>query len=223
MAENIIWLPLSLGILIFSCIIHECAHGLVAYWLGDPTAYRQGRITLNPIPHIDLKMTLIFPLILYIITALSGRPLIFGGAKPVPINPYNFKNPEKDDLWATLAGPFSNVILTFIAFSFLYVFAMIISSGVITDAILIKMGIRFLSLAITINLMLALFNLIPIPPLDGSWVLQYFLSWRMKETFERIRPFGMFILIAVLLSGGLDFLSVILYKFESFLFSLLPL
>ncbi|MCK4909254.1 MAG: site-2 protease family protein [Planctomycetes bacterium] len=193
--------PVAFIILMFSAIIHECAHGYAAYRLGDPTAYHAGRITLNPVKHIDPMMTIIVPLISYF-----SFGFIFGGAKPVPINPYNFRNPEKGMLISSLAGPAANFSLALIGFGF---FAFTARLDIFTGS-LAQFNYIVFYLLIIINLILGIFNLIPIPPLDGSRVLRYFLPWDMKSSFDRMEPFGFFIIIFVVMIGGFNFIHVIL-------------
>lgn len=202
--DYILRVVIAFGILGFSAIIHECAHGWVAYKLGDNTAYYQGRITLNPLKHIDPFMTLILPIAIYI---FSKGTFIFGSAKPVPINPYNFRNPDRDMMLSSLAGPFSNLILAVIGFV-LFIVAVIFITPI--------SGILFVVLwtLIYINVMLAIFNLIPIPPLDGSRILRYFLPWDMKQALDNIEPFGFVIILIILSVGGFGFLNLIINKLQ---------
>lgn len=190
---------MCLAIVLFSAIIHEYAHGWTAYKMGDPTAYYAGRLTLNPIPHIDPFMTIILPLILII----GKFGIIFGGAKPVPINPYNFRNPEKGMMLSSLAGPCSNVLLALVGLVF---FAILSRIGLVP---FLSFNYLFFFWFIYINLLLAVFNIIPIPPLDGSRILRYFLPWNMKETLDRIEPFGFMIIIVLLYAGSFSFLRLI--------------
>ncbi|MFC1525127.1 site-2 protease family protein [Planctomycetota bacterium] len=194
-----IWIPILLIILFFSAIVHECAHGLAAYKLGDPTAYYAGRITLNPLVHIDPMMTLILPLVLFLTTGF-----VFGGAKPVPINPYNFRNPEKGMMLSSLAGPVSNLILALLGFALFFPLARI-STGTF-----LQFNYYIFVWFIYINILLALFNIIPIPPLDGSRILRYFLPWDMKESLDRIEPFGLIIIFILFYMGGFRFLSMLM-------------
>lgn len=175
---------LSIVILIFSIIIHEVAHGFMADWLGDPTARLQGRLTLNPIKHIDPVGSIIVPLI----TSLSG--FTFGWAKPVIYNPYNLKNKRQGEFLIGAAGPLSNLSLALI-FSAVIRFA--ISSGAFSMEF-----IQVCSYVVLINLVLAIFNLIPLPPLDGSKLLFAYLPsqyGQLRMRMETLAPF--FILIVV--------------------------
>lgn len=186
---------ISLAILIFSAILHEVAHGVVADRLGDPTARLMGRLTLNPLPHIDPIMSVILPLILI----LSGSPVIFGAAKPVPVDPFNFRDPKKDMALVSLAGPLTNLILAVI-------FALVVKLGILsTFTALIALQI------VKLNLLLAIFNLIPIPPLDGSKVFASLLPEEMATSYLSIGNLGMFILFFLLLFpiGGFSLGNII--------------
>ncbi len=156
----------ELAVLIFSVIVHEISHGAVAYWLGDETAYRMGRLTLNPVRHIDPFGSVILPLLLSIPVLFGAQPIIIGWAKPVPYNPYNLKNPKTGAGIIALAGPVSNIIIAF-------VFALLVSfTG---QGLAISVAFTYV---ILINLMLAVFNMVPIPPLDGSKILTALLPDR---------------------------------------------
>jgi Zn-dependent protease len=175
---------LSIVILIFSIIIHEISHGFMAEWLGDPTARLQGRLTLNPLKHIDLVGSIIVPLI----TSLSG--FTFGWAKPVEYNPYNLRNKRWGEFWIGLAGPLSNILLALI-FGTIIRFASV-------GATAMTPFLEICSYIVIINIILAVFNLIPLPPLDGSKLLLAFLPnqyGRFRRTFEMYAP--IFILIVV--------------------------
>ena len=192
---------------LFSIVIHEVAHGWVAYRLGDPTAKYMGRLTLNPIPHIDPLGTIILPLILIVL----GGP-VFGWAKPVPFNPQNFHphvNIRRGSMWVALAGPGSNLILAFIA-SFVLVF---LRKFIPLPAA----AYMFFSAFVGINLFLALLNLVPIPPLDGSKILWGFLPPKYDPYFMMLERYGFFILVILLASGALS--HIVLPPFE-FLFTL---
>lgn len=173
-------------------VAHEYAHGWVAYKNGDPTAYQLGRLTWNPLKHIDPFMTILLPTIL----ALSHAPIL-GGAKPVPVNPRNFRNFKKGDIEVSLAGVATNVLLAF-------VFALLIPPLYWLGTALpnAEKGIaivqRMFVYGVEINLILAAFNLLPIPPLDGSHVFKYILPPAWALAYERISRFGLVIIFAIL-------------------------
>lgn len=182
---------------LFSIVIHEVAHGWMAYKLGDNTAKNMGRLTLNPLVHVDVMGTLILPLIMIVV----GGP-VFGWAKPVPFNPYNF-HPHVDrrngTMWVAVSGPASNFALAFIA-SFVLVISQRFLSGL--PALLYMSIFQLAQAMIFINLILGFFNLIPLPPLDGSKVLVRFLPQRLESQYLRLERYGMLILILILLTGG---------------------
>lgn len=188
---ELITILITLIILIYSAILHEIAHGFVAYRLGDPTAKVLGRLTLNPIKHIDPFMSVIFPLILII----SGSPVIFGGAKPVPIDPFNLKEGRKDLALSALAGPLTNIILAIIAGLLIHIFFPQMSFGVIRNSGLFGF---ILSEIMMLNLLLAVFNLIPIPPLDGSKVFALILPKKVAAAYLSLESVGMFIVFLLL-------------------------
>jgi Zn-dependent protease len=196
-------------ILIFSVVIHEMAHGYAANWLGDPTARLAGRLTANPIPHLDPMMSVILPGLLLV----TGSPILFGAAKPVPYNPYNFTNQKWGEAIVAVAGPASNIAIA------------LIFSLLIRSAELLQLSQAFVTLAfqvVILNIFLALFNLVPIPPLDGSKILPKFLPYSLAMKYEQFRRvfeqnpalgFGLVILIFIL------FLSQPLYKLTVFVAS----
>lgn len=194
---------IHLIIFFFSVIIHEVAHGYVAFIRGDPTAKEVGRLTLNPLPHIDLFGTIILPLIL----AISRSGIIIGWAKPVPINPYFFENPKKDIMWVGAAGPLSNIGIAFIL-SILYRIG------------LYKIGSisQFIEYGVAINLLLAIFNLVPVPPLDGSRILQAFLPYELREKYLMIERFGFLIIFFLLWIGLFQFILIPIMKILFYLF-----
>jgi Zn-dependent protease len=205
-------MPLALGLLIylvllFSLSVHECAHAWTADRLGDPTARYLGRVTLNPIAHIDIIGTVIFPLFMI----FGGVPL-FGWAKPVPVNPYNLRHPKRDHMWVAAAGPLSNFALCLVGILLYRIFFVETSLG--GNSFLLH---DFLFYGTILNAVLGTFNLIPIPPLDGGGVIERFLSPAMAEKFEMIRPFGPFILIGLLLLGGLHLIIAPIYALVNFL------
>ncbi len=193
---------IALIILIFSAILHEVAHGLVADRLGDPTARLMGRLTLNPKSHIDPMMSIALPLLLL----LSGSPVIFGAAKPVPVDPFNLKDGRKDMALVALAGPLTNILLAIFASLLIRSFLSISPSFFLSSFLY-----PLLSVIVTLNLLLAIFNLLPIPPLDGSKVFSLILPEAEANAYLALGSIGMFILFFLLLFpiGGLSLGSLI--------------
>ena len=181
-------LIIKLVVLIASIVFHEVAHGYAAYRLGDPTAKAANRLTLNPLAHIDLMGSILLPLIL----VMTHSPVLFGWAKPVPFNPGYFRNVKKGMMIVGAAGPAANLALAAIAAA---VFRLFSPGGVI--------GL-FLVHACIINVVLAVFNLIPIPPLDGSRIVIGFLPSDLARSYLRLERFGFFIIFGLLWLGALD-------------------
>ncbi|OGZ64647.1 MAG: hypothetical protein A3A98_01455 [Candidatus Staskawiczbacteria bacterium RIFCSPLOWO2_01_FULL_40_39] len=182
----------SLIILLFSVIIHELAHGSVAFSLGDPTAKYEKRLTLNPLRHLDPFGSVILPLLLFI----SGSAVLVGWAKPVPINPYNFRDQKWGAFKVAIAGPLSNIALA--------LFFGLAIRGIPYDVFLQVPGLFLIfSFIVRINLMLAIFNLVPIPPLDGSWMLFKLLPDSLEWVKTFLQQYGIYILIFLLFFGGL--------------------
>ncbi|HSL72471.1 MAG TPA: site-2 protease family protein [Longimicrobiales bacterium] len=185
---------LFLPVLLFSVVLHEFAHGWVALREGDNTALMLGRLTLNPIPHIDLFGSIIFPLILW----LSQTGIVFGWAKPVPINPRNFRNYKRGDILVSLAGITANLllagVLTLFVILLVHLSRWVPALGPTLDVLRNMAGY-----GIIINLVLAFFNLIPIPPLDGSHVLYHMLPPRVGLRYRELGRYGMFILLALMI------------------------
>ncbi len=188
-------IPISLQLvtLLFAIVVHEFAHGWMAYRCGDDTAKQMNRLTLNPLAHIDIFGTILLPLFLI----FSGSSFVFGWAKPVPINPANFNNPKNDIIKVGVAGPLSNIILAVVSTLLIWVIQMI---GIFASRISI-MIMNMLVFSVFINLLLAVFNLIPIPPLDGSQILTGFLTARQHMMYEKIRPYGMIIIMVLFFTG----------------------
>jgi len=176
-------------ILIFSVVIHEIAHGSVAYYLGDPTAKYAGRLTLNPLKHLDPIGSVILPIFLVIMSRITGGGIIFGWAKPVPINPYNFRDQKYGSLKVSLAGPGANLV---IALFFGLLLRFFLGSGTLSGLTLMFAYIIY------INILLAVFNLLPIPPLDGSHILFTFLPSSMQKVKVFLQQFGFFILLFII-------------------------
>lgn len=197
---------LDFALIVPAIILHEVAHGYVAYLLGDPTAKDRGRLTLNPIAHMDIWGTVVMPVLLLL---ASGGKFAFGYAKPVPINPYRMTKttPETGMLLTGAAGPVTNIVLALVVAGLYHV--MLLSGG-IPDIVMSS-----LSFFVLINLVLAFFNLIPIPPLDGSRVVQRFLSGRAREMYASIEPYGFMIVILVVFVApqflGIDLFQTYLY------------
>jgi len=177
----------TIVIVVLSITTHEAAHAWVADRLGDSSARQAGRVTLNPIPHIDLFLTILLPGMLL----MSGSPFVFGGAKPVMVNIFNLRSPRRDWALVALAGPLSNILQ---AFMYAGLIAFLVSLGVFTSE---SMGTQVLAVGIYANALLAVFNLIPIPPLDGSRVLMYFLRGEALAKYIQLERFGILIVLAL--------------------------
>ena len=192
---------------LFSIILHEVMHGYVAYLLGDDTAKRQGRLTLNPIKHVDPVGTIILPLILI----LSGSHALFGWAKPVPVNIHRTRNPKQAMGIIALAGPMTNRALAVAALILIRVLGLRNDLG---GYVMLNRPAGFLTMLLLglliINIILAVFNLIPIPPLDGGRVLTWLLPDEQARAFARIEPYGMFIIFALVLFNPFGILNTLL-------------
>lgn len=219
MSLDVLLILFQVAVLVFAFSVHECAHAYAAMRLGDPTAYMLGRVTLNPAKHIDPWGSIVMPLL----SLVSGAALL-GWAKPCPVTTRNFKHIKRDDILTTLAGPVSNLLMATVALILLVVlkhtsldgsksviFAMLIAkhvplpteglSNMFPIALLLYYGV-------VTNLLLFVFNLIPIPPLDGSRILRYFLPYEVEKIYDQIGTFGIILVFFV----GVRFLLPIFYS-----------
>lgn len=187
---------ISIIIFLFAVVVHEVAHGWVANKLGDPTAKLEGRLTLNPIKHLDPIGSVLVPGLLII----SGASILFGWAKPVPFNPYNLRNPRRDEALIAVAGPTSNIILAIIGGIILRLTVIVGIAGATPQILL---------LFVMINIILAIFNLIPIPPLDGSKILFSILPPSFDSVRRTLESFGFMILLLFLFAFRGSFWAVI--------------
>ncbi len=190
MSVSLASILISIPIFIFAMMIHEIAHGWVAYKLGDPTAKFSGRLTLNPISHIDPIGTILLPITLI----MMGSPVVFGWAKPVPINFMGLRNPKRDIMLVGAAGPVVNIIFAFVL-SAIFRLLPIEHTSLLGEV---------LFASILVNLILAAFNLIPIPPLDGSRILFSLLPPDLAMKYMSIEPYGFIILFVLIYFGFLD-------------------
>jgi Zn-dependent protease len=187
--------------LLFSVTIHEVAHGYIALRMGDHTAQKAGRLTLNPIKHLDFFGSLLLPLML----KLTGSPILFGYAKPVPVNFSNLRDVRKSTIYVASAGVLANFILAFLSgilFRILTNYKLLWQISIFNPFIMDLYSMLFYGVAI--NLVLAIFNLIPIPPIDGSKILAMCLPTSLRIQFARLERFGMIIIIFLLLTNLLD-------------------
>lgn len=191
--------------ILVAIILHEVSHGCVAYRLGDPTAKIMGRLTLNPIAHIDLFGTILMPLILLVST---GGQFVFGYAKPVPINPHNFRNPKRDMAVSAAGGPLMNILIAIVSGVVMKYFIVPFASAASAEMTgkIIKPVVMMLSASIQINIVLAAFNLIPIPPLDGGRVMMGLLPDSQSHALGRVEPFGMIIVIVLVATGAAGYI-----------------
>ena len=187
--SDILLSVIQLAALAFSIILHEVAHGYAAYRLGDPTAKQSNRLTLNPLAHIDPIGSVVLPLILL----MTHSPVLFGWAKPVPFNPYYFRDPKKGVMIVGAAGPLAN-------------FGLALASGLLSQIVPVQAEVIrwFLAYFCVTNVILGVFNLIPIPPLDGSRVVYGLLSERWLRSYMQLERYGFIILFVLLWGGALD-------------------
>ncbi len=198
---NIVILVATVAIpLIFAITVHEVAHGWAALHLGDPTAKYAGRLTLNPIKHIDPLGTIIVPFVMVVVSSgMGAAPFVFGWAKPVPVVFHNLRNPRRDMILVAAAGPAVNLVMAF-------GWALLLSQRIAYDPSLDLGGdfiVQMCWFGVVINVLLAVLNMLPIPPLDGGRVLAGLLPPRLARALQYVEPFGFFILIALMFTGVL--------------------
>ena len=183
---------------IFAITLHEAAHGYVAKYFGDLTAYLEGRVSLNPLRHIDPFGTVALPLILLAVSKLfGGAGILFGWAKPVPVNFANLRHPKRDMLWVAAAGPFSNFVMALF-------WALMVKIGLSLPGSYFALPLALMGAAgVFINIIIMVLNLVPLPPLDGGRILVSLLPHRLAYRVARIEPYGFFILILLLFTGVL--------------------
>ncbi|MGH8466746.1 MAG: site-2 protease family protein, partial [Pseudomonas sp.] len=191
---------------IFAITLHEAAHGYVARMFGDPTAYEAGRVSLNPMRHIDPVGTLLVPVVILLASKLLGSPgMLFGWAKPVPVDFGRLRRPKRDMLWVALAGPAANLLMAILwAFSL----RMMLESGM-QESFWFQMGVA----GVNINLVLMALNLLPILPLDGGRILFSLLPNRLAWQYSKIEPYGLMIVIVLLVTDVLWLLMRPVYEF----------
>jgi Zn-dependent protease len=175
---------------IFAITVHEAAHGYVARYFGDNTAWSLGRVTLNPMKHIDPVGTILMPVLLYVATAGT---FLFGYAKPVPVRFGNLRKPKQHMIWVALAGPGANFLQALLWGALLY----FVNAADVTERFFLEMC----RAGMLVNVVMFVFNLFPLPPLDGGRILVGLLPWRMAQQVSRIEPWGFFIVMALVLAG----------------------
>ncbi len=195
-------IAIRIVVLVFSIVFHEVAHGWAAWKLGDPTARDAGRLTMNPIPHIDPMGSIVLPLLL----AVTGSPFMFGWAKPVPVRVGYLNDPENDHPKVAAAGPAANLLLALISAVALGIVALVANSVLSPEALARQEAnsplyflVHLFQTAIMLNVVLAIFNLMPLPPLDGSWILSRLLPYRYRWRYENLRRYGFLLVIGFLM------------------------
>jgi Zn-dependent protease len=207
----------GIPILLFSVVVHEYAHGWTAYRAGDPTAMMAGRLTLNPIPHLDLVGSIIVPLIIIL---TPGTSFFIAWAKPVPVNPMNFRNGRSDDMKVALAGPLSNIALAAALIILGVLLGVVLSPSLFMESSVFSYLPRLIVFGIQINLILAVFNLIPVPPLDGSHILGNLLPEPQRTTYEQIGRYGFIILMLLIVTGIIHIILIPVWKISNALGSI---
>jgi Zn-dependent protease len=209
--DDLVLKIIIIALLVESIVLHEVAHGYVAGLFGDPTARRLGRISFNPIPHIDPVWTIAIPVVAFL---LSGGSFIIGGAKPVPVNPHNYRRPVLGDICVSAAGVAVNFLIAVVMILLINIvyFASGTDAGVLIIAVMLQVAL--------LNIVLALFNLIPIPPLDGSHLVKYLLPRGLRTRYVQLgrTGAGFIILILVINMPGLwNVFSAVLFKLKDFM------
>src|SRR5450759_4225362 len=218
---NVVDIFFQIIVLLFAICVHESAHAWTANRLGDPTAKMPGRVSLNPLVHIDPIGTVLMPLTLIIL----GFPP-FGWAKPTPVDPRNFKNQVRDDILTAVAGPASNFLIAFVSVVVLAILVHGSNTPIGRHAPAASTAAALTTLfydAMWINVILAVFNLIPLPPLDGSHVIRHFLSYNALRVYDRIGYFGLIAVIFILPMIGFDIIGMLITPFMAFFQTLLTL
>lgn len=181
--------------LIFAITLHEAAHAFAARYFGDNTAYMLGRMTLNPLKHIDPVWTILVPLLL----VLMSSPFVFGAAKPVPVNFGALRNPKRDSIWVALAGPLANLAMM-IGWAILAKITLLMGADAVEGGPIVYLAL-VAQAGIVVNALLMVFNLFPLLPLDGGRIIAGLLPNKLAYSYSRLEPYGMFILIGLLVTG----------------------
>jgi len=190
--------------LLLAVTFHEAMHGYVAYRLGDATAKSLGRLTLNPLAHIDPVGTLLVPGVLF----LTGAPFLFGWAKPVPVNFNRLRNPKNDMTWVAFAGPLTNLALAAVSAIF-YRLLVLVAPATGSPSGVLSFFVYMTAFSVQINVLLAIFNLIPVPPLDGGRILVGILPTNQAIAVSRLEPFGMYVLAALIFLNPLGIMRLV--------------
>lgn len=182
---------------LFAITLHEAAHGYVAKYFGDNTAFAAGRVSLDPFKHIDLFGTIILPIVMYVSSAATGNPFLFGYAKPVPVDFSRLRNPKRDMIWVAFAGPGANFFM-----AFLWLLMLVgLQAGHLNEKFFVEMA----NAGVVTNLVLFALNLFPIPPLDGGRILVGLLPLKQAMQLAKVEPYGFFIVIVLSMMNGLLF------------------
>lgn len=205
MGIDIVYIIIVLVVILLSMTLHEAMHAFVGYWLGDDTAKLEGRLTLNPVKHIDPFLTILLPLIL----AIIGAP-IFGGAKPVPFRPDKVKGGDWGAALIALAGPLTNLFIAFIVFG-----VGVLSGVIVEEGVRVSLAGTIISTGIMVNLGFFIFNMLPIPPLDGSRAVYAIAPDFIRNGMRLIEQFGLVFIFAIVLIGG-SFLGIFMTEVMSF-------